>query len=444
VRGALVSITGTLTDKTTGKACANFLISIFVYDSTGDPAFQTIVTTGTAGTYSTSFTDSLGTSQPTGTYSISANAASGGATIATATSSYAVTATSTSTPTPTASPSPTTNQLTHGPTAIISTQNATTFSTGEPIILDGSSSSSGYDAQNAQSCPITYCTWLVQYPSGQIFGAYSGTTISIVVNNETWLLVTLIVTANDVNTSPDPQYTNTSSASIWINVEPSQLLTKIVVSTNKVGTAPNPPGGLFGPQDLVQLYAYVTFNKGVQGNEQVSFTVTSPNGTVMSVGTAFTNSSGYAYQDFRRPNVGTTNFGIWTAIASVDINQIVATSTIAFEYNYTVMIVGIKMPATVDRQSSMTINVATQNTNNLTFASTVTITIYDQNDVLIGSYQTVTSETASSSQISATFTIPSWAFVGEATVYVNVLSSNPLSGGVPLCPEKTANFLILS
>jgi hypothetical protein len=38
--------------------------------------------------------------------------------------------------------------------------------------------------------------------------------------------------------------------------------------------------------------------------------------------------------------------------------------------------------------------------------------------------------------------IPSWAFVGTATIYVTVLTALPTSGGVPLCPQQIANFQI--
>jgi len=85
-----------------------------------------------------------------------------------------------------------------------------------------------------------------------------------------------------------------------------------------------------------------------------------------------------------------------------------------------------------------------QNTAGITLGSTVAITIYDQNEVPIGSSLSTVSNAASGASVSETFTIPMWAYVGEATVYVNILTGNPTSGGVPLCPERTANFLITS
>ena len=55
VQGEQVTITGTLTDTTTGVVGSNSLVTVFVYDSAGKLAYSTIVATGTADTYSTQF-----------------------------------------------------------------------------------------------------------------------------------------------------------------------------------------------------------------------------------------------------------------------------------------------------------------------------------------------------------------------------------------------------
>ena len=69
VQGKRVTITGTLTDTTTGVAGSNSLVTVFVYDSAGKLAYSTIVATGTADTYSTQFR--ISSTNPNGTYTIS-------------------------------------------------------------------------------------------------------------------------------------------------------------------------------------------------------------------------------------------------------------------------------------------------------------------------------------------------------------------------------------
>lgn len=348
-------------------------------------------------------------------------------------------------PTPTTSPSPsptpTPSQSTHGPQAIISIQNGTIFATGEQILLDGSSSTPGYDAE---SCPITNYAWLVQYPNGTPFGAFSGQTISIVVNTQTYLNVSLIVTAPDKNPSPSPKYDNTSLASVWIYFE-TPPHAQIDLFTNKGGIGPNVSSDAYGPQELILMYANVTYNHAAVVNKEVTFTVLSPNGTIAAVVTALTNSTGIASQEYRTPWIGTSNFGIWTIIASVDVSQVVVTDTTTFTYNYLITTNGITLPASVSRGFSMTVTVNIASIENSTLWATTTITLYDAENVPIGSYVVSNpNQEVGTAKVSATFTIPSWAFVGTATVYVNILTNTPTAGGVAYSPEKTANFQILS
>ncbi len=107
-QGALVTINGALKDTTTGAAGADYLINVYVYDSTDKLVYNTIVVTGTAGTYSTQFR--ISSTGPSGNYTISAAAitASTGATAATAVATFSVGSTPTPTPssTPTATPTP--------------------------------------------------------------------------------------------------------------------------------------------------------------------------------------------------------------------------------------------------------------------------------------------------------------------------------------------------
>jgi hypothetical protein len=357
------------------------------------------------------------------------------------------TPTPTSTPTPSPSPtsSPTLSSSTYGPTAVISIQNGTTFQIGDQIILDGSSSTAGYDAKSSESCPITNWAWLIQYQNYSVFAVYSGSIISMSVSTVTWLQVTLIATAKDVNTAPNPQYTNTSITSIWIKVESPQQSIKLDLFTNKSGQGSHASGGSFAPDELVRLYAYVTYNNAPESGYLVAFTVTSPNGTSFTR-VQPTNSTGYAYVDYRTPDLGNTNFGTWTVTASVEIASVVVSDTITYQYNYVTIVTvnGISFPSSVSRGSSMTVKVTLQDTAVLPSSAVMTITIYDNNDVPVASSLTPIGAVASGTVVSTSLTIPSWAFVGTGTIYVNILTANPSLDGVPVCPEQQAPFQITS
>lgn len=114
-----------------------------------------------------------------------------------------------------------------------------------------------------------------------------------------------------------------------------------------------------------------------------------------------------------------------------------------FTFNYNVFISSIQVPASVTRSQSMSMKVTVQSITNL--QGVLTVTICDSQQVPLVFYMTnVTPTTGVADTVTMSFTIPSWAFVGTATVYVNVLTASPTDGGVALCPQQTANFQITS
>ena len=353
--------------------------------------------------------------------------------------------TPTPTPTVTPTPTPTSSGSVCGPIAKLSNQ-GTIFQVNTPIVLDGSSSKAGFDVQ---ACPITNYAWLIQYQNGAIFGAYSGPIIAFSTSYIGDLNVTLIVTAADTNPNPNPTYLNTSYATVWITLSPAsqQPTTIIDVFTQRGGVGHNVKSSPFAPQELVQGYANVTFGGAPVVNKNVIFTVLNPSGAVIAVRTSLTNSSGFGYFEYRTPwlDNGTTSFGIWSIIATVEISQVVVTDTVSFDYNYLVTINNnITVPASVHRGSPITVNVPIIDTDNTALSITTTLTIYDTNSVPVATYISNPMSITSSTTISATLTIPSWAFVGTATVYVNVLTNSPTSNGIPYCPERSATFQILA
>lgn len=364
----------------------------------------------------------------------------------TSTPSPTPTASSTPTPTPTTSPSPTPTATpasgTYGPTAVISIQNGTTYTIGSSIVLDGSLSTAGQDGQSV--CPITNWGWIVQYENGTDFGAYSGSVVSFTTSYVGSLKVTLIVSAPDVASPASPQYTNTAATSIWINIQ-AVPTAKIDVFTNNGGIGVDVTNGPFGPQEMVYMYALVTYGGAPVVNLPVTFVVQDPNSVVISVTSSATNSTGYATAQYRTPwpSSGSPDFGNWSVTASVDVSQVVVSKTVSFEYNYLVTNNGITLPASVDRGSPITVTVNLGTTDQIALNSVLTITIYDQNQVPVVTYMKTLSST-NQATVSATMTIPTWAFVGTATVYVNVLTNSPTDGGVPYLPEQTATFQILS
>jgi hypothetical protein len=132
-----VTISGAVT-----PAQSDILVTITVTDSQGNNAFKTIATTSATGVYSASFISQLGASQPTGTYTVTVNAALNGNPIASNSVTYGVTAAPTPSPTPAPTPTPTpvptvTPTSTPAPTATPTpapTTQPTTTPTNQPTV----------------------------------------------------------------------------------------------------------------------------------------------------------------------------------------------------------------------------------------------------------------------------------------------------------------------
>jgi hypothetical protein len=227
---------------------------------------------------------------------------------------------------------------------------------------------------------------------------------------------------------------------------------RIDVFTGKGGAgsaAGSPP---YGPQELIRMYALVTYNNAPVANLDVTFSVKNSAGDAIALRLGRTNSSGYAAADYRLPWPDTSNpegiFGTWSIVASVSVSQVTVSDTVQFVYNYVVNLAsnnGVQLPASVHRQSTLNLVVTIESIANPAVTSTLVVTVYDEAKVPIGSYVTTnTYGSGSSSSVSVAIKIPSWAFIGTATVYADILTNTPSAGGVSRCPEKVATFQIVA
>lgn len=334
----------------------------------------------------------------------------------------------------------------HGPEAIISPANRTTFFVDDLIVLSAASSKDGYDTEGKnETCPITAYTWLVQYQNGTLLNSFSGETISFSVDSNVTLRAILTVTAPDPTSPSNSAFTSVDTVTSTFFVEEAGDVT-IDLYTNKGGTGDSVNSSSFGPRELIDTYALIKFDGVPVENQDVAFELASPNGTVTAVRVVRTNSSGHAYTDFRLPWPGPNPsdvFGTWTITASVDIFQYSVVDDVHFTYDYFVTTEFIEMPAYSERSKTIPINVTINTKAELLEWTTVTITVYDVVEVPIGFFtiENIDQEKGETI-ITASVFIPDWAFVGQATVYVNVLTDFPGDGGVPYCEEMSTTFLI--
>jgi hypothetical protein len=213
------------------------------------------------------------------------------------------------------------------------------------------------------------------------------------------------------------------------------------------GKGQNTTGGVYGPQELIKIYASVTYRNSPVLNKDVTFSICNSKGDQIAVRVGRTDSSGNATAEFRLPWSDTTTpesvFGTWSILATVDLSESTLNDTVPFNYNYIVTANGIQVPAVVQKLDNVKINVTVDSLSDTPLWTSLSLTVYDEQRVPIACYTvTNTNQAKGSSPVTATITIPSWAFPGQATVYVNILTNTLDNGGVPYNREKTANFQI--
>lgn len=236
---------------------------------------------------------------------------------------------------------------------------------------------------------------------------------------------------------------------------------KIDLFTQKVpfnGKGINQSSDAFEPQALVILYANVTYNEAPILNKPVAFYASNPPNAfqnITAVGTSFTNESGIAEFSFRIPwppeSPEWTVFGVWSAVASVDIAEQVVVDVLTFQVGWIVKITNVatlnanlKPQTKYLRGEAIIFDVTVRNIALTVRSGTVAISaqdayghpiIYVEMDDLV--FQPGDNHLRAYSQI------PITAVIGEARVSTSAYTAPPGIGGVLYSPEYVTTFEII-
>ena len=213
----------------------------------------------------------------------------------------------------------------------------------------------------------------------------------------------------------------------------------------------------FAPQELVILYAYVTYNLDPVQNKIVAFQIIGPPNPIYNfsiVRSSQTNANGIAQISFRIPwpdeNAETQIFGNWTAIATVDIAETVM-DTLTFQVGWIVRLLRVE---TVDvnnmSRTSFTkgervcFKLTARNIAMTDKVATLIIDVHDNSSVPLG--QLLVENVRVSSDVNVFFIedlmIPTWACLGVSLVVANAYTELPGVDGEPWCPQVSTTFLI--
>lgn len=329
------------------------------------------------------------------------------------------------------------------------------FFVGATIALDGSASTDGIDTLPAvHSCPITEWKWEIDFGNdGTIESTLYGETNSFDCTGPGSVGITLTVTAPDPTPPTAVSYVDHDSEKHVIMQVVVPLGPADDVYTDRGGQGPlgaYPFGwsDAYGPQELVTVYCKLTYNDEPVENKPNAFEMIDPNGVTRDYRVAFTGPDGIATVTFRIPWEGSGAedlFGIWSIVSTGDIAGVIVTDTVKFEFGYILSIRGIEvLDSPLHKGEIMTINVDIKSISMSYYDVFVTMVAYDECGVPIGLTTDAFSVWPGDGQsLANTITIPSWAFVGTGTIYVNLFTAAPSLGGIAYCPEGNAIFVIL-
>jgi len=225
------------------------------------------------------------------------------------------------------------------------------------------------------------------------------------------------------------------------------------------GKGPNRPSDAFAPQEEVILYANVTNDGKPEQDKIVAFQINGPTNPIENetfVRTAMTDASGLANISFTIPwpneNAEIIIFGIWSAVAWVEIEKETVKDTLTFRVGWIVEIVSIwtinenLQPQTrFARGTCVGVEMVLRNIAMKTKMATFTLVVYDceSHPIANTTLEDVGLEPGETSiYVLCELEIPKWAFFGYAMVYANAYTAPPHLGGTSYCPEASAGFRI--
>ena len=232
---------------------------------------------------------------------------------------------------------------------------------------------------------------------------------------------------------------------------------------------------LFRPGDLVQLFAYTTYNGAPVANALVTFEVFDNQNNTVLVATAISNNTGVAEWEFRIPwPAGTSTqvnnftqgsfgpspneelFGLWSAVATWQLGsqyseqppfELTQSASISWLVGWGLKFTAISVsPDPAHRGiTSVVIKVSVENDYFESVSALLTATIFD--NLLVPIYPPAAVSQSWPVGITADYalpavSIPTYAFVGTAYAVANLLSTWPSAMGTAFCPPSIAEFEI--
>jgi len=223
------------------------------------------------------------------------------------------------------------------------------------------------------------------------------------------------------------------------------------------GRGANASSDAFEPDEMVQVFALVTYNEYPAQGIPVAFEILgpdNPNGQIVFFRSGMTDENGTVMISFRLPYLNGSASGLWAVHGSAKIADSTFSDMVLFQVGWIVEIGSIR---TVDehhepqenfmRGNSIGIELILRSIAMVEKRTTLTITIYDERRTWINSTEIddlIVPPNYSLVYFYSSLYIPESAFLGDACAYASAYTAPPALGGMPYCPEVSTHFLIIS
>jgi hypothetical protein len=220
------------------------------------------------------------------------------------------------------------------------------------------------------------------------------------------------------------------------------------------GKGPNAPSDAFGPEEIVILYALVTYSEAAVQNLLVAFHVQTPGGAFFDL-TARTNEDGIATVNFTvtTPPINVSEgeiFGEWHVLADALIDGNMFQDSLIFKVDWIVKLISVRI---IDENltyrsifgigGDVGLEITLRNIAMTIKKTALAIVIQDVLNVPVNSSTICDFDVQPNEKLIFLYCklhLPKWTHIGEATVFISAFTAPVNEGGVPYCPAISTEF----
>jgi hypothetical protein len=222
------------------------------------------------------------------------------------------------------------------------------------------------------------------------------------------------------------------------------------------GIGPNMPSDAFGPEEVVVLYALVSYNEIPVQNSVVTFHVKTPSNMTFTLSKE-TNQTGHAAVNFTMPSLPENAsegevFGEWHVTGSVLIEAVVLEDVLTFKVDWIVKLISVTtVNASLDyhtffgRNGMVGLEITLKNVAMTVKVTTISLVMQDSVGVIVNSSEIKGFQVQANERLVTLYCaleIPNQTYVGNATIFATALRMMTNESRIAYSPSVSTEFFV--